>query len=121
MNLLHDITQIIKNDVRHNVKIVIEGSGIMIYLDDDPDETLTEKYVIPIQYDRLYDGCNIPHDEYIKCMSDDAEVGMDKEEIGLIYQLMLYLEKEDTKKEINKICDMLSLWSRKELIEEKQQ
>lgn len=120
MDLLHDITHIIKDDLRHNVKLVIDGSGIMIYLDDDPDEEMTEKYVIPIQYDRLYDCCYIPYDEYVKCMHDDADVGVDKEEIALILRLMEYLETDETKQEINNVCDMLSLWSRKEFVEDKE-
>ena len=120
MDLLHDITHIIKDDLRHNVKLVIDGSGIMIYLDDDPDEEMTEKYVIPIQYDRLYDCCYIANDEYVKCMHDDADVGVDKEEIALILRLMEYLETDETKQEINNVCDMLSLWSRKEFVEDKE-
>ena len=63
INLLNDIADIIKNDSRHNVKIVIDGSGVAIYLDDDPDESYEEKYVIPIRYETVEECCHIPYGE----------------------------------------------------------
>ena len=107
LNLIEDILNIVKDDKRHNVKVVIESIGVTVYLDDDPDDTYEERYVIPIRYDTLYDCCHIPPDEYRKCMNDeDVDCGIDKEEIDLIQKIMEYLE--NNKAEIQHYCDLLN-------------
>ena len=95
-----------ENDSRHNVKIVIESTGVAIYLDDDPEETFEEKYVIPIRYETLEECCHIPYEEYIECMND-SDIGIDKDEISLIYVIMDYLENNKT--EINQLCRKLQV------------
>lgn len=106
INLLNDIVDIIKNDSRHNVKIVIDGTGVAIYLDDDPDESYEEKYVIPIRYETLEECCHIPYGEYVECM-ENSDIGIDKEEVSLIYVIMDYLE--NNKIEINQLCRQLQI------------
>lgn len=110
LNLIEDILDIIKKDNRHNVKICIDMLGVTIYLDDDPEDTYEEKYVIPVMYDSLCNSCYIPHDKYIKCMSNDMDTGIDREEIDLISKLMAYLE--DHKEAIDKYLETLSRSSR---------
>ena len=110
LNLIEDILDIIKKDNRHNVKICIDMLGVTIYLDDDPEDTYEEKYVIPVMYDSLCNSCYIPHDKYIKCMSNDIDTGVDREEIDLISKLMAYLE--DNKEAIDKYLEILSRSSR---------
>ena len=112
INLIEGILDIIKEDERHYVKISIDFLGVTVYLDDDPDGDFEEKYVIPVRYDSLIECCYIPHDEYIKCMSDDVECGIDKEEIDLIQKIMEYLE--NNKIEINRYCGLLGLTTRKQ-------
>ena len=111
MNIIEDILEIIKNDHRHNIKIVMDLEGITIYLDDDPDDTYEERYVIPIRLDILYESCYIPDDEY-KNSTEYTDYGIDKEEIDLIQKIMEYLE--NNKEEIFKKCDLLSRKQRKE-------
>lgn len=107
LNLVEDLLDIIKEDDRHTVKICVDTLGITVYLDDDPDDTGEEKYVIPIKYDTLYRCCHIPPDEYRKCMKDDdADIGIDKQEIDLIQKIMEYLENNSSS--IIHYCDMLS-------------
>lgn len=110
LNLIEDILDVIKKDNRHNVKICIDMLGVTIYLDDDPEDTYEEKYVIPVMYDSLCNSCYIPHDKYIKCMSNDMDTGIDREEIDLISKLMAYLE--DHKEAIDKYLETLSRSSR---------
>ena len=84
-----------------------------MYLDDDPEDTYEEKYIVPIRYDTLYECAYIPHDEYIKCMNDDTECGIDKEEIDLIQKIMEYLE--NNKLSIHRYCNFLSREQRVEI------
>lgn len=112
INLIEGLLDIIKDDKRHYVKISLDTLGITIYLDDDPDGEYEEKYVIPVRYDSLFEGCYIPHDEYLKCMSNDADCGIDKEEIDLIQKIMAYLE--NNKIEINHYCEILNPETRKQ-------
>ena len=106
LNLIEDILNIVKDDKRHNVKVVIESLGVTVYLDDDPDGDYEEKYIIPVRYDVLFGSCYIPHDEYLKCMTEDVDCGIDKEEIDLIQKIMEYLE--DNKETLNQYCYALS-------------
>lgn len=106
LNFIEDILSIIKEDNRHTIKICIDTLGITVYLDDDPEDTYEEKYIVPVRYDTLYECAYIPHDEYIKCMNDDAECGIDKEEIDLIQKSMEYLEHNAA--DIKQCCDLLN-------------
>lgn len=111
LNLIEDILNIVKDDKRHNVKVVIESLGVTVYLDDDPDGDYEEKYIIPVRYDTLFGSCYIPHGEYLKCMTEDVDCGIDKEEIDLIQKIMEYLE--NNKKEIDHYCNLLDPETRK--------
>ena len=111
INLIEGLLNIIKDDTRHIVKICFDTLGVTIYLDDDPDREYEEKYVIPVRYDSLYESAYIPHDEYIECMSENTDCGIDKEEIDLIQKIMEYLE--NNKKEIDHYCDLLDPETRK--------
>ena len=110
LNLIEDILNIVKDDKRHNVKVVIESIGVTVYLDDDPDDTYEERYVIPIRYDCCSGFCYIPHDEYCEIMHDN-DFGIDLEEINLIQKIMQYMENNN--EEIEAVCDSLSLSRRK--------
>ena len=112
LNLIEDILNIVKDDKRHNVKVVIESLGVTVYLDDDPDGDYEEKYIIPVRYDVLFGSCYIPHDEYLKCMTEDVDCGIDKEEIDLIQKIMEYLENHKT--EIDHYCEILNPETRKQ-------
>lgn len=111
ISLIEGLLDIIKEDKRHYVKISLDTLGVTVYLDDDPDGNCDEKYIIPVRYDSLFECCYIPHDEYLKCMSDDTDCGIDKEEIDLIQKIMEYLENNKT--EINRYCSLLDLGTRK--------
>lgn len=110
INLIQDITEIVKNDKRHHVKIIIDGIYFTVYLDDDSEETYEEKYLIPIRYDCCSGFCYIPHDEYCEIMHDN-DFGIDLEEINLIQKIMQYMENNND--EIEAICHSLSLSGRK--------
>ena len=112
INLIEGLLDIIKEDERHYVKISLEALGVTVYLDDDSEGDCEEKYVIPVRYDSLLECCYIPHGEYIECMSDDVDCGIDKEEIDLIQKIMEYLE--NNKIEINHYCDLLSPTTRQQ-------
>ena len=111
INLIEGLLDIIKDDTRHIIKICFDTLGVTVYLDDDPNGEYEEKYVIPVRYDSLFEGCYIPHDEYLECMSKDVDGGIDKEEIDLIQKIMEYLE--NNKKEIDHYCNLLDLETRK--------
>lgn len=113
INLIEDILDIVKDDKRHVIKICIDSLGVTIYLDDDPEDTYEEKYVIPIKYDTLLECAYIPHEEYVKYMSEDTDCGIDKEEIDLIQKIMEYLE--NNKLSIHRYCNFLSRKQRVEI------
>lgn len=106
INLIEDILDIVKDDKRHRIKICVDSLGVTVYLDDDPDDAYEEKYVIPVTYDTLFECAHIPHEEYMKCMSADADCGIDKEEIDLIQKIMEYLE--NNKSNIRHYCNSLN-------------
>ena len=111
INLIEGLLDIIEDDKRHLVKICLDTLGVTVYLDDDPDSNYEEKYIIPVRYDSLFECCYIPHDEYLECMSDDTDCGIDKEEIDLIQKIMEYLE--NNKIDINHYCNLLNPETRK--------
>lgn len=113
INLIEDILDIVKDDKRHTVKICVDSLGVTVYLDDDPDDTYEEKYVIPVTYDTLFECAHIPHEEYMKCMSVDADCGIDKEEIDLIQKIMEYLE--NNKSSIHRYCNLLERGQREKI------
>ena len=106
INLIEGLLNIIKDDTRHIIKIYFDTLGVTVYLDE-----YEEKYVIPVRYDSLYESAYIPHDEYIECMGEDIDGGIDKEEIDLIQKIMEYLE--NNKKEIDHYCNLLDPGTRK--------
>ena len=113
INILEDIINIIKQDKRHEIKICMDSLGVTIYLDDDPYDTYEEKYVIPVRYDVLYECCYIPHDEYVKHMSENTDCGIDKEEIDLIQKIMEYLE--NNRSSIHHYCNFLNREQREKI------
>ena len=68
------------------VEFKINSLGFTVYLDNDPQETFEEKYIIPIRYDSLY-GCYIPDDEFREKMEEN-DVGITYEEVCLIKEIM---------------------------------
>lgn len=115
INVIQDIIDIVQNDSRHHVKIVMDGIYFTVYLDDDEECAFEEKYIIPIRYDCLDDNCYIPHNEYCEMMHDN-DFGIDMEEISLIHKIMQCMK--NNKNEINQICNCLSLNNRKSSQEE---
>lgn len=115
INLIEDITRIVKDDNRHTVKIEIEPVQLAIYLSDDPDDDYEELYVIPIKYDILTQSVRIDDHDYKKMMTDN-DGGIDLEEINLIREIMLYLEKN--KESIEDYMNKLSVTRNKSMIPE---
>lgn len=115
INLIEDITRIVKDDNRHTVKIVIEPVQLAIYLSDDPDDDYEELYVIPIKYDILTQSAYIDDHDYKKMMTDN-DGGIDLEEINLIRDIMLYLE--ENKESIEDYMNKLSVTRNKSMIPE---
>ena len=113
VGIIQDIITNLQDDVRHNVRVVIDSEFLTVYLDDDPELNLEEKKVIPIRYNRFEDYCYIPHDEYCEMMQDN-DFGIDIEEINLIQRIMLCIE--NNKDEIQMVCGSLSCENRKPLI-----
>lgn len=108
INLIQDLVDITKDDMNHNVKIAIDKYGVTIYLDDDPEDEGTEKYVIPIRYDIYLDCAGIPYSEFMRCMHEPNEdIAIEYDEIILIHKIMDYLE--NNKVEIDKMCSNLSV------------
>lgn len=115
INLIEDITRIVKDDNRHTVKIAIEPVQLSIYLSDDPDDDYEELYVIPIKYDILIQSAYIDDHDYKKMMTDN-DGGIDLEEIKLIHKIMLYLE--ENKESIEDYMNKLSVTRNKSMIPE---
>ena len=108
INIIQDIIEIAKDDLNHNVRIMIDRYGVTVYLDDDPEDECAEKYVIPIRYDVYLDCAGIPYSEFMRCMHEPNEdIAIEYDEIILIHKIMEYLE--NNKSEIDKICSSLSV------------
>lgn len=104
MKFLNKILDIVKDDRWHNIKIEIDNTGIIVFLDDDPELNGFEKFMIPVKYDVFQEGCVIPHGVYMKYMEEcPEETGIDKEEIEIILKIMSLLEEHD--EEIKSFCD----------------
>lgn len=89
MKFLNKILDIVKDDRWHNIKIEIDNTGIIVFLDDDPELNGFEKFMIPVKYDVFQEGCVIPHGVYMKYMEEcPEETGIDKEEIEIILKIM---------------------------------
>lgn len=103
MDILKDIRDIlIKNkDIEHTLKIVVDWSGISVYLDYDPEKDFEEKCVIPIQYSILDNFAYIPDSEYREKFNPN-DFGIEYKEIVLIKEIMEYLESHS--KEIDDLC-----------------
>ena len=74
MDILKDIRDIlIKNkDAEHMLKIVVDWSGVTVYIDYDPEKDFEEKCVISIRYDTLDEFENVLH-ELINWMHDHEQ------------------------------------------------
>lgn len=102
MKVIDEILELFKEDREYFVEFKINSLGFTVYLDNDPQETFEEKYIIPIRYDSLY-GCYIPDDEFREKMEENG-VGITYEEVCLIKEIMkIMLECKD---EIEEICDL---------------
>ncbi|WP_205155361.1 hypothetical protein [Faecalicatena contorta] len=108
INLIQDLIDIVKDDLDHNVRIMIDRYGVAVYLDDDPEDECDEKYMIPIRYDIYLDCAGIPYSEFMRCMHEPNEdIAIEYDEIILIHKIMEYLE--NNKVEIDKMCSNLSV------------
>ena len=103
MDILKDIKDIlIKNkDTEHMLKIVVDWSGVTVYLDYDPEKDFEEKCIIPIQYDISNEFAYISDSEYREKFHPN-DYGIEYKEIVLIKEIMEYLESHS--KEINDLC-----------------
>ena len=107
MDILKDIRDILvrNKDVEHMLQIVVDWSGVTVYLDYDPEkdfeEDFEEKCVIPIRYDTLDEFAYMPDSEYREKFHPN-DYGIEYKEIVLIKKIMEYLESH--KEEINDLC-----------------
>ena len=103
MDILKDIRDILvrNKDKERMLKIVVDWSGVTIYLDYDPEKDFEEKCVLPIRYDTLDGFAYIPDDEYREKFHPN-DFGIEYEDIVLIKEIMEYLESH--KEEINDLC-----------------
>ena len=87
------------------LQIVVDWSGVTVYLDYDPEkdfeEDFEEKCVIPIRYDTLDEFAYMPDSEYREKFHPN-DYGIEYKEIVLIKEIMEYLESH--KEEINDLC-----------------
>ena len=103
MDILKDIRDILvrNKDKERMLKIVVDWSGITVYLDYDPEKDFEEKCVLPIRYDTLDGFAYIPDSEYREKFHPN-DFGIEYEDIVLIKEIMEYLESH--KEEINDLC-----------------
>ena len=103
MDILKDIRDILvrNKDKERMLKIVVDWSGVTVYLDYDPEKDFEEKCVLPIRYDTLDGFAYIPDDEYREKFHPN-DFGIEYEDIVLIKEIMEYLESN--KEEINDLC-----------------
>lgn len=94
INVIEDIAKIMKNDKLHNVKVVVEPSGVTVFLDEKEYES-----IIPIKY-------NCVEGIYISNEEQQGVIGIC--EIGIIKNIMEYLE--DHTSELNELGDKCD-WS----------
>ena len=116
MDILKDIRDILirNKDTEHMLKIVVDWSGVTVYLDYDPEKDFKEKCIIPIRCD-AYDGfAYIPDDEYREKFHPN-DYGIEYKEIILIKEIMECLESH--KEEINDLCVGYD-WEDREFINE---
>lgn len=117
MDILKDIRDILirNKDTEHMLKIVVDWSGLTVYLDYDPEKDFEEKCIIPIQYDISNEFAYISDSEYReKFHPNDYEI--EYKEIVLIKEIMEYLETH--KEEINDLCVGYDLEDREIINEE---
>lgn len=116
MDILKDIRDILirNRDKEHMLKIVVDWSGVTVYLDYDPEKDFEEKCVIPIRYDTLDGLTYIPDSEYREKIQPN-DYGIEYKEIILIKEIMEYLESNS--KEINDLCVGFD-WEDREVINE---
>lgn len=116
MDILKDIRDILirNKDIEHMLQIIVDWSGVTVYLDYDPEKDFEEKCVIPIRYDTAYGFAYIPDDEY-KEKFNPNEFGIEYKEIVLIKEIMEYLGFH--KEEINDLCVGYD-WEDREVINE---
>ena len=103
MDILKDIRDILvrNKDKERMLKIVVDWSGVTVYLDYDPEKDFEEKCVLPIRYDTLDGFAYIPDSEYREKFHPN-DFGIEYEDIVLIKEIMEYLESHS--KEINDLC-----------------
>lgn len=117
MDILKDIRDILieNKDTEHMLKIVVDWSGVSVYLDYDPEKDFEEQCVIPIRYEVLDGFAYIPDDEYREKFKTN-DYGIEYNEIVLIKEIMEYLESH--KNEIHDLCVGYDWEDRKIMIEE---
>ena len=116
MDILKDIRNILirNKDKERMLKIVVDWSGVAVYLDNDPKKDFEEQCVIPIQYDTLDGFAYIPDREYREKFHPN-DFGIEYEDIVLIKEIMEYLESHS--KEINDLCIGYD-WEDRKIIDE---
>lgn len=95
INVVEDITKIVKCDKSHNVKVVVEPNGITVSLSEG---NFDEVFDIPIKYD--YSGI------YIDNKKQKGVIGIC--DIDIIKNIMEYLE--DHTSELDELCTQCD-WS----------
>lgn len=95
INVIEDITKIMKYDKSHNVKVVVEPNGIIVSLSEG---SFNEVFDIPIKYD--CDGI------YIDNKKQKGVIGIC--EINIVKDIMEYLE--DHMNELDELCTQCD-WS----------
>lgn len=116
MDILKDIRDILirNKDTEHMLQIVVDWSGVTVYLDYDPKKYFEKKIVIPIQYDTVDEFAYIPDSEYREKFQPN-DYGIEYKEIVLIKEIMEYLESH--KEEINELCIGYD-WEDREVMDE---
>ena len=116
MDILKDIRDILvrNKDKERMLKIVVDWSGVTVYLDYDPEKDFSEQCIIPIHYDTSDEFSYIPDDEYREKFHPN-DFGIEYEDIVLIKEIMEYLESN--KEEINDLCVGYD-WEDREIINE---
>lgn len=109
MDLLKDIAEIMKDDTEHGLEVKVNSSGVVVYLDYDPERISDERCIIPIAYDPIDEITYVHHEELMKIFKP-LDHGISYDEIKLIKKIMKYLERH--KEEINELCNLYDLSGR---------
>ena len=96
------------------LKIMVDWTGITVYLDYDPEKDFEEKCILPIQYSPFDGFAYIPDSEYREKFHPN-DYGIEYNEVVLTKEIMEYLEAH--KEEINDLCSGYD-WEDRKIINE---